>query len=127
MAFEKNNKLGGQKKGLSEYRAALTRSAYIKDRDKCLRVITNIIRDAELGDPVCRKIFAAHYMTKAPDEMYIYNDSENNDITEKLHAKGLNDDEILVVKTKLRQRSKDLLDAAVDEVVQGRGTEDATA
>ena len=123
MAFEKGHKYGGKKKGLVEYRASLTRTAYEKNPEKCLKVILNIIQDAENGDPVCRKIFATHYMTKAPDEMYVYND--DGDITERLHAKGLNEAEILAVKTKLREKARSLLDVAVDEVVQERGDENA--
>ena len=82
MVFQKNHDFGGRKKGMAEYRALLTKKAYEADPSKCLRVILNIIKDAENGDPVCRKIFAQSYMTKAPAEVHVTKTIDNNPFTE---------------------------------------------
>lgn len=58
-----------KKKGMTDYRASLTRESYEQDPAKCLRIVKNILDRAEQGDPTCLKIFAQCYMTKAPAEM----------------------------------------------------------
>lgn len=72
----KNAKPPQKLKGMTEYRAALTRAAYERDPEKCLRVVLNIIDKAHDGDAVAMKIFAQSFMTKAPTEMQITHTSE---------------------------------------------------
>jgi len=78
MAFEQGHEhSGGKKKGMSDYRASLTREAYENNPSQCLNTVINIINDAEKGDPVARKIFAQSYMTKAPAELHVTNTNIN--------------------------------------------------
>lgn len=74
--------IGKGKRG-SEYRSAITREAYEQNASKCLRIITNIIDKAYEGDPLCLKLFAQTYMTKAPQEMQMTIQSDATPDTEK--------------------------------------------
>lgn len=79
MAFKVGNQ-HAKKKGMADYRASLTRSAYERNREKCEKVMQSIIDGAAKLDPVCLKIFASSYMTKAPVELLSHQQSEGTHV-----------------------------------------------
>ena len=79
MAFQTGNQYA-KKKGMADYRASLTRKAYERNPTKCLKVAESIIEGASKLDPVCLKIFAASYMTKAPIELLSHQPRETTNI-----------------------------------------------
>lgn len=72
--------------GATEYRARLTREAFERNKEDCAKVIDGIIKKALANDPVCLKIFAQSFMTKAPQEiqMLVQNEGVNEETTRKL-------------------------------------------
>lgn len=79
MAFKVGNQ-HAKKKGMADYRASLTRSAYERNPEKCEKVMQSIIDGAAKLDPVCLKIFASSYMTKAPIELLSHQQSEGTHV-----------------------------------------------
>ena len=79
MAFKAGNQ-HAKKKGMADYRASLTRSAYERNPEKCEKVMQSIIDGAARLDPVCLKIFASSYMTKAPVELLNHQQSDGTNV-----------------------------------------------
>lgn len=79
MAFKVGNQ-HAKKKGMADYRASLTRSAYERNPEKCEKVMQSIIDGAARLDPVCLKIFASSYMTKAPIELLSHQQNEGTHV-----------------------------------------------
>lgn len=103
---------------MAEYRASLTREAYEKNPSQCLNVVRNIITDAEKGDPVARKIFAQSYMTKAPTEVHISNDSDNT--VEILEQNGFSKEEAFAFKEEVKNRSVDIAREVIEKIIKSR-------
>lgn len=79
MAFKAGNQ-HAKKKGMADYRASLTRSAYERNPEKCEKVMQSIIDGAVKLDPVCLKIFASSYMTKAPVELLSHQQNDGTHV-----------------------------------------------
>lgn len=103
MAFKAGNQ-HAKKKGMADYRASLTRNAYERNREKCEKVMQSIIDGAAKLDPVCLKIFASSYMTKAPIELLSH---QQNDGTHVLMGEILQ--EMLVSPKKASRETIDFI------------------
>ena len=89
---------------MADYRASLTRNAYERNREKCEKVMQSIIDGAARLDPVCLKIFASSYMTKAPIELLSH---QQNDGTHVLMGEILQ--EMLVSPKKASRETIDFI------------------
>jgi hypothetical protein len=118
--FESKNTHGGKKKGMAEYRASLTREAYEHDPDKCRRVIRNIIDGAEKLEPVCVKVFAQSYMTKAPSETEI--NINHNNTKEILKENEFSKEEAYTFEEELNKRMNDIIKDILKGIIQNRSS-----
>lgn len=120
MAFESKNTHGSKKKGMAEYRSLLTREAYERDPDQCRRVIKNIIDGAEKLEPVCVKVFAQSYMTKAPSETEI--NINYNNTKEILKENDFSKEEAYEFEDELNKRMNDAIRDIIKGMIQNRSS-----
>lgn len=114
------NASNARKKGMAEYRALLTREAYERDPDQCRRVIKNIIDGAEKLEPVCVKVFAQSYMTKAPSETEI--NINYNNTKEILKENDFSKEEAYEFEDELNKRMNDAIRDIIKGMIQNRSS-----
>jgi hypothetical protein len=114
------NASNARKKGMAEYRSLLTREAYERDPDQCRRVIKNIIDGAEKLEPVCVKVFAQSYMTKAPSETEI--NINYNNTKEILKENDFSKEEAYEFEDELNKRMNDAIRDIIKGMIQNRSS-----